>query len=186
MGSWPTTTCWQVITLTVIVCILFFFWQGHFGKFERGYLLHNQDCSANPDKTVRVSAASRSQARWWILTLSATETGIPIPDPGRMFPVQAWELYTDAAGVSRETGSLNGWGSCATIDGVTIIALNAWPNSMATVDGTYSHKLTMLEALAVANGLFSIADKIAGRRLRVFTDNKGLYHAMQKVNIPDN
>ena len=144
-------------------------------------MLHCQDHSDNPPKLVPFSRTARSQARWWIVSLTAFKDGIRIPDPRAMRPCTYLELFTDAAGISNSKKSLNGWGSYALVDGVTVVALAPWDKRMATPKETYHRKLTLLEALAVANGIFSVADRIAGRHTVVWTDNKGLYHAAQKV-----
>ena len=110
-------------------------------------------------------------------------TGSPNPVIGRppSPSTSNLELFTDAAGISNSKKSLNGWGSYTLVDGVTVVARAPWDRRMATPEETYHKKLTLLEALAMANGISSVADRMAGRHTVVWTDNTGLYHAAQKV-----
>lgn len=156
-----------------IVCL------GEFGKFERGFLLHSQDNSDQPDEIVPMPAAARSQAAWWIITLTAFKQGVPIPDPRDLQPCICIEIFADAAGISREK-YLNGWGGCAEVNGVTTLALAPWDRRMIKPDGEYNRTLTWLEALAAFNTIFSVADLVAGKRVKLITDNKGVYHAFRK------
>ena len=126
-----------------------------------------------------MTQVARSQARWWILTLTAFRDGIPIPDPRVLEPCSCIELFSDAAGLSSEK-PLNGWGGCATIGNMSVLTLAPWDSRMITPNEEYNRKLTFLEALASFNTLFSVADLVAGKRVKLVTDNKGFYHAFRK------
>ena len=98
--------------------------------------------------------------------MTAFRDGVRIPDPRAARPCNALEIFTDAAGISKEKPR-NGWGSFAVIDGVTVMASAPWNRKMVTPDERYHKRLTWLEALAVADGVFSVAEMIAGKHVIV-------------------
>ena len=167
-------------------------------KWERGFILY---LAVNKNKVlpgryrkgpmmVKVTKELREQCLWWITALTAAgKEKTPIPDVRNWFPSVFLQLYPDAAGGS-DTSLGNGFGGVLwNVQGRPMV-YGAWPEHIQTnrkseAGDKFARKLTLLEGVAALATLCAAPDQVAGKAVKVYTDNKGLSHAFNKAHSRD-
>ena len=170
-----------------------------YARWERGYILY----LAVPDKDrqgpgrwrkgpalVEVTKELREQCWWWIRAFTAAgKEKTSIPDVRPWFPTSFVELYPDAAGGS-DTSTGNGFGGVLwNVEGRPMV-YGTWPThiqcNMKNEEGEkFARKLTLLEGVAALATLCAVPEAVAGKAVKIYTDNKGLAMAYGKAHSRD-
>ena len=154
---------------------------GNCGKYERSFLIQSTLPKLSKAITVTVSDNMRSQAAYWIRTLTWAQDWSRIPDPRAMTPTSSYLAFPDAAGGS-QYHSLNGYGAVFLGPRGWVYTCQVWPlaiqfNHTLTCGLRAGNKLMFLEAVAAMAALIIAAPWVRNRGLVIYTDNKSLCYA---------
>ena len=154
------------------------------GRMERGFLLHSFVPTDPKHKPVRVTLNMKSQASWWVKSITAGKKSNPIPLPWTPTSADPVILYSDAAGPG------HGGAGAVAFENFVVVAYLPWPafinNDVAAHSG---HKLgknmTTLEAIASLLALTMDPDRVRNQSVCVVTDNLAVMHAWRTGHSRD-